>query len=44
MSGLQGMLNSRFWGKKALKPKGKSAKKIAVEKARGQADELPEKD
>jgi len=36
-SGVQGMLNKRFWGKKVLKPKGKALKKEQIEKAAGQA-------
>lgn len=31
-SGVQGMLNRRFWGKKSLKPRGKALAKAKLEK------------
>lgn len=36
-TGVQGMLNKAFWGKKKLKPKGKALKKAVVEKEAGEA-------
>lgn len=31
-TGIQGMMNKKFWGKRSLKPKGKALKKAKIEK------------